>query len=155
MNDYIANMRKMIGHETLLTVGCGVIIENDEGHILLQHRTDSNSWCIPGGTMELGETVVETALREVEEETGLKVNSPTLFGIYSKDAFAEYRNGDRVFSVQIIFRAHEFEGMLKQSGPESRSHRFFDKSEIPHNLAQLQSEFILDWKNGENSPVIK
>lgn len=148
-------MRKMIGHVTLMRVGCGIIIEDSEGRILLQHRTDSDSWCIPGGTMDLGETVLETALREVEEETNLKVHNPALFGIYSKDGFAEYQNGDRVFSVQIIFHANKFEGTLKQSGAESQAHRFFTKSEVPRNLAQLQSEFILDWKNGESTPVIK
>ncbi|MGN7386702.1 hypothetical protein [Sporosarcina sp. SAFN-015] len=48
--NYIQDMRKLIGHETLFTVGCGVIIEK-EGRILLQHRTDEDNWCIPGGVM--------------------------------------------------------------------------------------------------------
>jgi|GEM_PF-1106168 len=45
---YIRRMRELIGNETLLTTGCGVIIEKD-GQILLQHRTDEDNWCIPGG----------------------------------------------------------------------------------------------------------
>ncbi|WP_156112568.1 hypothetical protein [Halobacillus sp. BBL2006] len=40
---YVAKMRASIGHETLFTVGCGVIIEKDE-HILLQHRSDLDKW---------------------------------------------------------------------------------------------------------------
>ncbi|MGE6515924.1 NUDIX domain-containing protein [Lysinibacillus sphaericus] len=69
MNDYIKTMRQMIGHETLLTIGCGAIIEDDIGRILLQKRTDNNIWGIPGGILEIGETFEETVKREVFEET--------------------------------------------------------------------------------------
>ena len=61
--NYISDMRRLIGNETLLTVGCGVIIEK-EGCILLQHRTDEDNWCIPGGVMEIGESFEQTAKRE-------------------------------------------------------------------------------------------
>ncbi len=91
--NYISDMRKLIGNETLLTVGCGVIIEK-EGCILLQHRTDEDNWCIPGGVMEIGETFEQTAKRETFEETGLEVNELTLFGIYSGEScFVQYPNG--------------------------------------------------------------
>lgn len=42
MGDYIQSMRKWIGHETLFTVGCGAIIEDGLGRILLQHRKDND-----------------------------------------------------------------------------------------------------------------
>ena len=80
--NYISDMRKLIGNETLLTVGCGVIIEN-EGCILLQHRTDEDNWRMTGGVMEIGKTFEQTAKRETFEETGLEVDELTLFGIYS------------------------------------------------------------------------
>jgi hypothetical protein len=44
MKDYIKEMRRLIGHETLLTVGCGAIIEDECGRILLQSRKDTNLW---------------------------------------------------------------------------------------------------------------
>jgi ADP-ribose pyrophosphatase YjhB (NUDIX family) len=97
-------MRKLIGHETLLTVGCGAIIVDQYGRILLQRRTDLDIWGIPGGILELGETFEETVRREVLEETNITIKSVNLFGIYSgKKGFAQYGNGDKVFSVQIIF----------------------------------------------------
>lgn len=59
-----------------------------------------NSW----GNLELGETFEDTVKREVLEETKLSINSVKLFGIYSGEkGFAQYGNGDKVFSVQIIF----------------------------------------------------
>jgi len=67
----------------LFTLGCGAIIEK-KGKILLQHRTDEDNWCIPGGVMEMGEKFEETVRREVLEETGLELRNLTLFGIYSE-----------------------------------------------------------------------
>ncbi|MET3698931.1 ADP-ribose pyrophosphatase YjhB (NUDIX family) [Bacillus oleivorans] len=151
---YINNMRKYIGRETLFTVGCGVIIEEND-MILLQHRSDGDNWCIPGGIMEIGETFEESAKREVLEETGLTVTNLELFGLYSGEkCFAAYPNGDRVFSTQIIFYTKTFTGTLKVTDLESREHRFFKRNELPVNLNPRQKCFILDWNNGVKTPVI-
>ncbi|MBA2176685.1 NUDIX hydrolase [Halobacillus locisalis] len=152
--DYIKDMRKLIGHETLLTVGCGVIIEQ-EGHILLQHRTDLDNWCIPGGLMEIGEGFEETAKRETLEETGLEVKDLELFGIYSGEkCFATYPNKDRAYSVQIIFKSKSFEGELIHEGSETKEHQFFKKDDLPENLNDRQEVFILDWAKDVTLPVI-
>ncbi|MCM3572320.1 NUDIX hydrolase [Mesobacillus subterraneus] len=153
--NYIKEMRRYIGHETLLTVGCGIIIEEND-QILLQHRTDEDNWCIPGGLMEIAETFEETAKREAFEETGLRVMNLHLFGIYSGEkCFVQYPNGDKVFSVQIIFKATHYTGELKQKGNESREHRFFRKTELPSNLNPRQKPFIKDWAEGRKYPIIK
>jgi ADP-ribose pyrophosphatase YjhB (NUDIX family) len=152
--NYIKDMRKLIGHETLITVGCGIIIENDE-RILLQHRTNEDNWCIPGGVMEIGESFEQTAIRETFEETGLLVDGLELFGIYSGErCFVEYPNKDKVYSVQVIFRTKKYFGELKQKGIETREHKFFKKEELPKNLNPRQKLFILDWANGKEIPVI-
>ena len=82
--NYIKHIRQFVGHETLFTVGCGVIIEKNE-KILLQHRVDEDCWGIPGGVMEIGESFEQTAIRETYEETGLKMQNLQLFGLYSGD----------------------------------------------------------------------
>lgn len=53
--NYIKEMRKLVGHAPLMVIGCGVIIENDKGQILLQKRRDNGCWAIIGGAMEMGE----------------------------------------------------------------------------------------------------
>lgn len=152
--DYIKDMRKLIGHSTLFTVGCGVIVERNN-RILLQHRTDGDNWGLPGGIMEIGETFEETARREVKEETGLDVNNLELFGLYSGEkCFATYPNQDRVYSVQIIFKTRECVGDLIQSGKEVRNHRFFEKDKLPENINPRQEAFIIDWAKGKETPVI-
>ncbi|TKI72553.1 NUDIX domain-containing protein [Lysinibacillus mangiferihumi] len=151
---YIQSIRKLIGNEMLMTIGCGIILEKDN-QILLQHRTDQNVWGIPGGVMEPGETFLETAVRETYEETGLKAEQLELFGIYSgQEGFATYSNGDKVFSVQIIFHSSCFTGQLLQRTEESHEHRFFSRHNLPH-LNTHQARFIHDWVNKVNFPIVK
>jgi ADP-ribose pyrophosphatase YjhB (NUDIX family) len=155
MNDYIKTMREMIGHETLFTVGCGAIIEDNLGRILLQKRIDYGNWGIPGGIMEIGETFEETIKREIFEETNLRINQILLFGVYSgKNGFAQYGNGDKVFSVQIIFYITNYKGELHMNN-EGIELCFLHKSEIPKNLNSHQAPFIFDWLNGVHIPIIK
>jgi ADP-ribose pyrophosphatase YjhB (NUDIX family) len=155
MNDYIKTMRKMIGSELLLTVGCGVIIEK-ENQILLQHRTDADVWCIPGGVLELGEQVEDAARREVEEETGLTLGKIDFFGLYSgKKGFAQYANGDQIYSIQIIFKTSIATGNLIQISDETRAHAYFEKDNLPSNLNPHQSRFIMDWVQQIQTPIIK
>jgi 8-oxo-dGTP pyrophosphatase MutT (NUDIX family) len=154
MKEYAKEMRKLIGHETLLTVGCGAIIEDEHGRILLQSRKDTDLWGIPGGLIELGETFLEAVAREVLEETNLSLIEPRLFGIYSGESgYGEYPNGDKVFSVQIIFITNKYDGALKQEGDESKEHKFFDKSNLPI-VNSCQAPFVLDWVNGKCEEVI-
>lgn len=152
--DYIQTMRRLIGNELLMTVGCGIILEQ-EGKLLLQHRKDRDVWGIPGGVMESGETFEETAKREALEETGLSVGNMELFGLYSgAEGFAEYQNGDKIFSVQIIFHATEWTGEMLHDTDESHEHRFFSKTELP-KLNSHQKRFIMDWAEDAARPVIR
>ncbi|GLC89029.1 NUDIX hydrolase [Lysinibacillus piscis] len=155
MRDYIKTMRAMIGHEPLLTVGCGAIIEDAEGRILLQRRTDNAMWGIPGGLMEIGETFEETVKREVYEETQLHLDTITLFGLYSGEkSLVSYPNGDQVFSVQIIFHCSKYTGHLKIDY-ESQELTFKARHELPSNLNPTQAPFILDWQQQVKQPIVK
>src|SRR5206468_2417151 len=71
------------GSSARFRIGVNALIF-DEGHILLAHRRDIDWWNLPGGGMEVGETVDEAVRREVYEETGLEVEVGQLVGVYSK-----------------------------------------------------------------------
>lgn len=68
-------------------LGAAAIILNDAGHVLLVKQSYGHlNWEIPGGGAEFGESIVETALREVREETGLLVEAKRTTGVYYEPA---------------------------------------------------------------------
>jgi 8-oxo-dGTP pyrophosphatase MutT (NUDIX family) len=59
------------------------VIFDGRGRVLLQQRSDGGQWGLPGGGMEIGETITDAVVREVREETGLAVSARRLIGVYS------------------------------------------------------------------------
>jgi mutator protein MutT len=59
------------------------VVVNEAGELLLQRRSDNGQWALPGGTMDLGETLAQTVVREVKEETGIEVEVTGVVGIYT------------------------------------------------------------------------
>ena len=59
------------------------VVTDEHDQIVLIRRRDNDLWALPGGGMELGESIVDTAVREVKEETGLDVEVTGLIGVYS------------------------------------------------------------------------
>jgi predicted house-cleaning noncanonical NTP pyrophosphatase (MazG superfamily)/8-oxo-dGTP pyrophosphatase MutT (NUDIX family) len=136
MTEYIKSMRKHIGHERLLIAGAGVFIHKD-GKLLMQKRKDNGCWAADhGGCMELGETVEETAKRELLEETGLTANSLELLGIFSgKELFYTYPNGDMVSNVNIAYLCEDFSGELVTQTDETTELQWFGLDELPDNIS--------------------
>ena len=66
-----------------LVPAASAVVINNEGKILLHRRSDNDLWALPGGAMEIGESISESVVREVKEETGLDVVIERLVGIYT------------------------------------------------------------------------
>lgn len=140
---YISNMRKYIGHQPMLSAGATVVVIKDN-KILLNLRSDTNTWGIPGGAIELGETLEETATRELKEETNLDCNSFTLLNVFSgKDFYFKYPNGDELYSVVALYLANDVTGELKITDGESFKLEYFSKENM-HNL-ESRAKVIMDW----------
>ena len=153
--NYISDIRKHIGHDLVMTVGCGVLIVNDKDQVLLQRRSDTGDWCIPGGALEPYETYEEAATREVREEVGITVKDLKLFGIYSgEERRIRYPNEDIVYSLSVIFTSNEYEGVISDQDTEVLEHRFFGRNEVPEELFPADSRAILDWKKGVIEVVV-
>ncbi len=89
-----------------LVVAVSAVVANERGEILLQKRTDNELWGLPGGAMDLGESVSQAVVREVREETGLEVQPTGLVGIYSDPGHAiAYANGEVRQEFSICFTA--------------------------------------------------
>ncbi len=140
---YIKEIRKFIGHAPMLSAGATVVVIKDN-KILLNLRSDTNTWGIPGGAIELGEALEETASRELKEETNLKADSFTLLNVFSgKDFYFKYPNGDELYSVVTLYLANGVKGDLKITDGESYELKYFGKNELP-NL-ESRAKVILDW----------
>jgi ADP-ribose pyrophosphatase YjhB (NUDIX family) len=66
-----------------LVPSANVIVVNDQGEILMIRRTDSDNWALPGGDMDLGESITDAAIRETREETGVNCEITGLVGVYA------------------------------------------------------------------------
>lgn len=87
-----------------LVVAASAVVTNDAGEILLHRRSDNARWSIPGGAMELGESITDTVVREVKEETGFDVAIVRLVGIYSDPGYVvAYDDGEVRQQFSICF----------------------------------------------------
>ena len=136
--EYIKRLRKFIGHDPILMCACGCLIFNEKGQVLLQKRSDDNLWGNPGGSMDIGETIYETIIREIKEETNLDIEQKDLkiFNVYSgEEQHHIYPNKDEVYFVNIIFETHKVKGQLKKD-IESKELKFFDINNLPSNVTK-------------------
>lgn len=121
MSDYVTQMRKLIGSMPLLQCGSAVIIIGQDGRILLHHRTDNDTWGLPGGSMELGERLEDCAIRETREEVGLICHSLEFFGVYSGPEFYyRYANGDEAHNVTVAYFCRDFSGAIRVDPTEGK-----------------------------------
>ncbi|WP_166238593.1 NUDIX hydrolase [Paenibacillus turpanensis] len=123
--DYVKEIRALVGSRPLLLAGVAVLILNEEGQLLMQHRADTRDWGLPAGYMEIGEKPDEAAKREVREETGLAVRKLELVDLFGgKENYILYPNGDEVYSLTAIYQCKEYDGSI-QMDEESLALSFF------------------------------
>lgn len=137
---YIMNLRKYVGHEPLIGLGATTMVFNDKNEILLNLRSDTNTWGIPGGSMELYETIEETAVRELKEEAGISADKLELVSVLSGDEYYfEYPNGDKMCTVIVLFKVINYTGEIKVSDNESKQLKFFSLDELPNMESRAQA----------------
>lgn len=145
---YIREIRALIGNRPLILVGSLVMVFNDQNEILLHRRADDGTWDFPGGYMEPGETIEETARREVREEVGLEIGEMTLFQVFSgRDFYYQCPNGDQVFPVNPVFVTRDVRGVLRSDGDESLEARYFAMDNLPDALFPQVGEVIRRYRD--------
>ena len=119
------------------TIGTNIVVIKDD-QILLAKRSDIPVWCLPGGGVDARESVAQTAVREVREETGLQVQLTRLVGVYSRPTWG--LDGDHV----LLFTAVPLDGQLQAQAGEVVAQGFFDPNNLPQPLIWWHRQRIAD-----------
>jgi ADP-ribose pyrophosphatase YjhB (NUDIX family)/ubiquinone/menaquinone biosynthesis C-methylase UbiE len=135
----------VIGWTRLVTprVGANAVVFNEAGEILLTRRADNDMWCLPGGHLDFGETLAETAARETLEETGLHVDVVRLIGLYS----APYPDGfilhdtNQIVIASFLCRVTGGEMCLSD---ETTDIGYFPPGQLPEPLLPIHRQRIQD-----------
>ncbi len=128
-----------LSHIPFIQTGSCVIIRNTKSQILLQERTDRNMWGLPGGCQDLGEDLRDTAVREVYEETSIRLDPHELVLIDTMSGSARknsYPNGDIVYNNVSLYLADVDinDASTLQGDSETKRLEFFDLDKLPANL---------------------
>ncbi len=130
--NYIQELRKFVGNRPLIMVGATVLIIDQRDRLLLLQRTDNGFWGLPGGAMEPGESLEETAKRETKEETGLDIEQLTHFGVFSgPELFYRYPNGAEVHNVSVVYQTSRVKGDFDLDPSEHNAYQYFDIEHLP------------------------
>ena len=89
-----------------LVPAVNVVVVNDAAEILLIRRTDNGNWALPGGAIDLGESVAQAAVRETLEESGIECAITGIVGIYSEPQARDRLHQQRRGAAGVLHRAH-------------------------------------------------
>ncbi len=118
-----------------------------EGKILLTKREDFETWILPSGGVEAGESFAQAAIRETKEETGLDVELTRLVGIYS-------RVGNVSPGYMILFAAKPIGGEIKCQPGETIEVKWFAFDQIPSPLSAGHARRIKDAIEGASGIAV-
>lgn len=150
--NYVRRIRRYLGRQKIiLNAGGGVVVQ--DGKVLLQRRSDNHQWGLPGGLLELNETYLDGAIREIKEETGLIVCPTSFLGIYHNYDM-EWANGDTAHVIGALY-VFEIAGGELRVDEESLELRFFGEDEIPSLFAEDHRAAIKDYFAGIRYPLFE
>ena len=104
-----------------LVPSVNVVVSNPAGEVLLIRRSDNDNWAVPGGAIDLGESMVQAAVRETREETGIDCEVTGLVGIYTdpRHVILYTSNGEARQEFSIVLTARATGGELTTSDESS------------------------------------
>ena len=138
MTGYMAEMRKIVGHKTIIQCAGSIICVDEKGRILLGRRSDNHKWGYSGGALDIDERVEDCAKRELYEEMGLIAEELEFFFVNSgPEAHYTYPNGDEVSNFEIVYICRKWRGDPKPIDGEMEELRFFACNEI--DLSEISS----------------
>ncbi len=131
MSDYVRLLRELIGKQLLLMPSVSVLVQDDDDRLLLVRHADSGLWGLVGGAVEVDERPDEAAIRETQEETGLRVELTRLVTALGGPGFrVTYPNGDETAYVTIVYEARPVGGVERADGDEVLELGWFGRNDL-------------------------
>jgi 8-oxo-dGTP diphosphatase len=136
-----ASIRARIGTAPLVLPGATAVIRGAHGGLLLVRRADSGLWSLPGGLLELEESLAGTVIRETEEETGLRVDPFRVRGVFGGHRVV-FPNGDILYPIATWFECETRSGSPRPDGREISQAEYFDPSDLPAMVAGVKDRVL-------------
>ena len=120
-------------------------------------RSDNRHWGLPGGYVEIGESVASAAAREVYEETGVRVDVGKLIGVYSDPTrqVIDYGDGRRVHAINLCFEAHSIGSGAAATPHETLATGYFAANALPAPLVPIHEIRIRDALAGAGPAAVR
>ena len=130
MSPYVRSLRAVWGNGRLLMPSVSGIIRDPSGRVLLVRTRDDGIWTTPGGAIELDETPADAVVREVWEETGLRVVPIRVAAVFGGPTFVvRYPNGDETQYISTMFECEVVSGTVQPDGDEIEHVQFWSQAE--------------------------
>jgi ADP-ribose pyrophosphatase YjhB (NUDIX family) len=139
-----------------LVPSVNVVVVNAAGEILLIRRSDNDNWAIPGGAIDLGESLTEAAVRETREETGITCEITGLVGIYTdpKHVILYTSDGESRQEFSIVLTASPVVGRATPSS-ESSQVRWVSRADLNnYQMDRSMTMRIEHYLAGRSSPYL-
>ena len=151
---YVKKLRSKVGNQVLMIPGVAAVILNESNKLLLQKKSDG-SWSLPAGMIEPAESPSQAVVREVREETGLKIKVERVLGVFGGEGVGfTYPNGDQVEYTVVLLKCLQTGHFEEQLDDETSELAWFSKSDMPTLLclillsAYLQKTSSHSFRNG-------
>jgi 8-oxo-dGTP pyrophosphatase MutT (NUDIX family) len=136
-----------------LVPSVNVVVTNDAGDVLMIKRSDNDNWAVPGGAIDLGESMVDAAIRETREETGIDCEITGIVGIYTdpKHVLLYTSNGEVRQEFSIVLTAHLLGGEPTPSSESTEVH-WIPRDEVAgYQMDRSMRLRITDYLEGRSS----
>ncbi|MGN7297027.1 NUDIX domain-containing protein [Ferdinandcohnia sp. SAFN-114] len=149
--NYCEDIRAMIGNSPLIVVRPSAGIINNKGEVLL-YRYSGGTWGIPGGILQLNESVEECIKRNVKVDLGLILNSLQLFGVYSgQELNSKPEDGeDEYHTVAIGYLCTDYEGEISSDKNQAIEAEYFKLDQLPEETDPVIKNKLIELKENFN-----
>lgn len=131
-DSFLWPLREAVGAGRIILMSAGAVVQDTQERVLLGLRSDTHTWGLPAGLMELGETPAGTIVREAYEELRLRIRPTQLVSVFTGPAmFHTYPDGNQVQLAATLFRAEIVEGTPIPDGTETLAADWFDLTMLP------------------------